>query len=241
VTPSGEIPSAGLLSVGILHTVPGLVASFDSELVALEPQLEIVHIADASLLATAISEGVTDAVRRRVSLHIRHLADLGVGAVLVTCSSIGEAVEAAAGENSIPVLRVDAPMAERAARLAAEHEDGPGRIAVLATLQATLGPTGRLVERAIAERVGASSVEVSGAVVDGAAAARNRGDHAEHDSLIRAAVADAAETADVIVLAQASMAQAAESAAGSVPVLTSPAGGIHSLLSALHGGSEELR
>jgi hypothetical protein len=39
----------------------------------------------------------------------------------------------------------------------------------------------------------------------------------------------------VIVLAQASMARAAEGAASGVPVLTSPAGGVRALVAALHG------
>jgi len=60
------------------------------------------------------------------------------------------------------------------------------------------------------------------------AAARAGGDQAGHDRLIaeavRAATADAG--ADVIVLAQASMAAAAESAGVAIPVLTSPAGGV---------------
>jgi hypothetical protein len=105
----------------------------------------------------------------------------------------------------------------------------PGRIAVLATLAATLGPTGRLIERAAA--ASSADVKVDARVVDGAVAARDAGDRATHDRLIREAV-EAAD-ADVVVLAQASMAAAAVDARGAVPVLTSPEGGVAALADAL--------
>jgi hypothetical protein len=80
---------------------------------------------------------------------------------------------------------------------------------------------------------------VTASVVEGAAAARSAGDQATHDRLIAEAVRAAAGTeagpgaAAAIVLAQASMAPAAESAGVAVPVLTSPAGGVARLAEAL--------
>jgi len=170
--------------------------------------------------------------------------------VLVTCSSIGEAVEEAAARLDVPVLRVDAAMAEEAVRRAADAasaggasaESTPGgtadhrpsaRIAVLATNTATLGPTGRLLERE-ADRQGVRA-EVSSEVVAGAAAARAAGDAAEHDRLVADAVRAAGADADVIVLAQASMADAAALAGVDAPVLTSPAGGVAALVAAVRG------
>jgi hypothetical protein len=104
-----------------------------------------------------------------------------------------------------------------------------GRIAVLATLAATLGPTGRLIERAAA--AASADVVVTAAVVEGAVAARDAGDRATHDRLIREAVRRV--DADVLVLAQASMAAAAVDAGAAVPVLTSPEGGVAALAEAL--------
>jgi hypothetical protein len=90
---------------------------------------------------------------------------------------------------------------------------------------------------------------VTASVVEGAAAARSAGDQATHDRLIAEAVRAAAApavraaagpgteagpgAAAAIVLAQASMAPAAESAGVAVPVLTSPAGGVARLAEAL--------
>lgn len=217
-------------TAGLLHTVASLAATFDALLDDSAPDVRRVHVIDARLLQTARQDGVTQAVLATVAAHARHLADCGADAVLVTCSSIGEAAEAAAGSLPIPVLRVDTAMAEQAVAIAS----GPsarGRIAVLATLDSTLGPTSRLVARAAA-RAG-RSITVAPDVVAGAFAAQDAGDRAGAEALIAAAVARLADNADVVVLAQASMAGAAQAAAVSVPVLTSPAGGVRSLLDAI--------
>jgi hypothetical protein len=222
---------------GLLHTVPALAPSFDALVAEAVPGARREHVVDAWMLETAIAEGVTPAVRDQVASHLRHLAESGADAVLVTCSSIGEAAEEAAAGIGIPVVRVDAAMAGEAARLA--RDAGSGRIAVLATNTATLGPTTRLIEREAA-RQGVDAV-VTASVVEGAAAARSAGDQATHDRLIAEAVRAAAGpgteagpgAAAAIVLAQASMAPAAESAGVAVPVLTSPAGGVARLAEAL--------
>jgi aspartate/glutamate racemase len=212
--------------IGVLHTVPALAPVFDGLIAAQAPELRRIHVADGWLLDTARRVGVTDAVRAAVVAHIQGLESGGARAVLVTCSSIGEAAESAAGQVGIPVLRVDAEMAAEAAQIAAA---GQGRITVLATLESTLGPTSRLVERA----TGGTPIDVRSSVVPGAAEAADGGDRAAADALIADAVRAAASDADVIVLAQASMAGAAEAAAVAVPVLTSPAGGVRALLAAL--------
>jgi hypothetical protein len=123
------------------------------------------------------------------------------------------------------------------ARTAAERAAaGSGRILVLATLAATLGPTGRLVEAEAADHVteGKQAIVVTASVVEGAAAARSAGDQARHDRLIADAITEAGDL-DVIVLAQASMA----TGAGDDPrVLTSPASGADGFLATLDIGKD---
>jgi aspartate/glutamate racemase len=213
--------------VGLLHTVPTLAVTFDAMIAERAPELERVHIADARLLQTAIREGVTDAVRMSVAQHLAHLVANGAEAILVTCSSIGEAAEEAAAVAGVPVVRVDAAMAADAV-VRAVAAAGSAAIAVLATNTATLGPTSRLIQREV-DRAGAD-VTVTASVVAGAVAAREAGDPDEHDRLIAKSVAAAADSADVIVLAQASMAAAADRADVRIPVLTSPQTGVDSLL-----------
>ncbi|WP_194420913.1 hypothetical protein [Microbacterium abyssi] len=202
--------------VGVLHTVPALVPVFDTLLRARSDDLDIVHTADASLLSRAIADGVTDDLRASLREHLRGLRDAGAESVLVTCSSIGEAAVEAAAVVGVPLQRVDAPMAAEAVTRASA---GSGRILVLATLEATLGPTTRLVEAAATTETGEIAVESR--VVEGAAAARSAGDLKEHDALIAAAITEAGDV-DAIVLAQASM---ASGAGADSRVLTSPESG----------------
>lgn len=214
-------------AVGLLHTVPALAETFDRLVAAEAGQLRRIHVVDAWLLDTARREGVTPAVQQAVLTHVRQLASAGARAVLVTCSSIGEAAETAAAAVAVPVVRVDAAMADEAAALASAP-GARGRIAVLATLPSTLGPTGRLVERAA--RDAPRPVAVTAEVVAGAAEAADRGERDRAERLVAAAVGRAAARADVVVLAQASMAPAARLADVAAPVLTSPVGGVASLL-----------
>jgi hypothetical protein len=142
------------------------------------------------------------------------MREAGAAAVLVTCSSIGEAATTAAAQVGIELARVDAPMAAAAVRRA---RSGGGRILVLATLQATLGPTSRLVRSGAPE----GDIDLTALVVEGAAEARSAGDLERHDRLIAEAIREAGAV-DVIVLAQASMA----TGAGDDPrVMTSPESG----------------
>lgn len=217
------------MRVGVLHTVPALVPVFQALLTERRGDLDIVHVADGSLLSRAIASGITDDVESGIRGHLTALRDAGARAVLVTCSSIGEAATDAATAVGVPLVRVDQAMAGEAV---ARARAGSGRILVLATLSATLGPTSRLVQAAAAgdaveRRAGENSavensaVEVSAQVVAGAADARAAGDLATHDRLIAEAIAAAGDV-DAIVLAQASMA----TGAGDDPrVLTSPDSG----------------
>jgi Asp/Glu/hydantoin racemase len=228
---SADLPSG--VRVGLLHTVPSLADTFHTSLADSAPGIDLVHVVDPALLRTAIQTGVTETVFRDVAAHVRHLRDSGAVAVLVTCSSIGEAVEAAAELVPIPVLRVDAPMAQEAVDLAAaagQRAGRAGRIRVLATLAATLGPTGRLIERYAQGR----GIEVSTEVVAGAIEARDAGDRDEHDRLIAAAVTRSRD-ADAVVLAQASMAHATRHLSIGIPILTSPQSGVDALLKTVKG------
>lgn len=205
-------PCAGLLHTAAVHAEP-----FETLVAAAAPAARQLHVVDPDLLATAIRTGVTPELTAAVARHLDHLVASGATAVLVTCSSIGEAVEAyQSPESPVPVLRVDEPMAREAAAIA-------GRITVLATLRSTLAPTTRLIRRY------AETAEISAEVVAGAADARLAGDRAGHDELIRKAIA--AAQADVVVLAQATMAAAATGTG--VRVLTSPETGVAALAAAL--------
>jgi aspartate/glutamate racemase len=144
----------------------------------------------------------------------------GADIVMLTCSSISHLAAATSERVGIPVLRIDEAMADQAV------ERG-GRIAVLATLPTTLAPTTALI-RERAALAGRDPAVIS-EVVDGAFAAVSAGDRPAHDRLVAEAIERVAPGADVVVLAQASMASAAAAASVDVPVLTSLEPGIRRL------------
>jgi Asp/Glu/hydantoin racemase len=206
------------MKIGLIHTSATLVPVFQALCVEKLPGVPVFHISDDSLIKDVISAGkLTPQVARRVCGQILLAQDAGASHVLVTCSSIGEAVEAAAGFAAVPVLRVDQPMADLAVATGR-------RIGVIATLPTTLDPTRRLVERrALANN---RQVEVSALLCEGAFDALMAGDSATHDRIVRAGLEGLLTQCDVIVLAQASMARVVETlpaAARRIPILSSPA------------------
>jgi aspartate/glutamate racemase len=148
----------------------------------------------------------------------------GADIVMFTCSSISHLAGSTADAVGIPVLRIDEAMADEA--VAAGE-----RIAVLATLPTTLTPTLALL-RERAELAGRTPGFVS-EVVAGAFEAVSSGDRSTHDRLVGAAIERLAADAEVVVLAQASMASAAEGVDVAARVLTSLAPGIRRLSEAV--------
>ena len=201
--------------LGIIHTVSQLAPTFAELAGELLPGVETTVIADELLLKRTIRDGsVDDMTRDRLRGHVSALADFGVDAVLVTCSSVGGVVDEIAPGADVPVLRVDRAMAERAVALGST-------VGVLATLPTTLTPTTNLVEAA-ARTAGRATTVVS-RLCDGAFAALDRGDRARHDAIIADELDRLVAEVDVVVLAQASMARiAAARPAGGTPVLSSP-------------------
>jgi Asp/Glu/hydantoin racemase len=135
---------------------------------------------------------------------------------MVTCSSIGPAVEAGAKLMGVPVLRVDQPMADKA--VAAGK-----KIGVIATLSTTLEPTADLIQRRAA--LAGKQIELTSKLVEGAFEALMAGDGATHDAKVAAALKELSQQVEVIVLAQASMARVVDSLAAAdkrVPIFASP-------------------
>jgi Asp/Glu/hydantoin racemase len=183
----------------------------------LPPGVNVFHVVDESLLCDIVRDGkCPPGTARRLVGQVVSAADAGATHVLVTCSSMGRAVEASRPLVAATVLRVDEPMADAAVRTG-------NRIGVVATLPSTLEPTVALI-RSRAAAAG-KDVELTAQVVDGAFAAVMSGDGATHDRLVGTAVRDLARKNDVVVLAQASMARVVDALPAEdkpVPILSSP-------------------
>jgi Asp/Glu/hydantoin racemase len=204
-------------TLGLIHTSATLVPVFQQLCNEHLPQVKVFNIVDDSLIKNVISCGeLTPATARRVVNYVGSAEAAGADFIMVTCSSIGAAVETAAGLTNVPVLRVDQPMADRAVHLGK-------RIGVVATLPTTLQPTSNLVQRRAA--AAGKSIELSSVLCEGAFDALMSGDAATHDAMVAKALRELSTAVDVIVLAQASMARVADGLSPEekkVPILASP-------------------
>src|SRR3954463_10128501 len=96
--------------IAIIHTVSGLVPTFKKLTEELMPGVETFNMVDESLLQNTIRAGhLEPQTARRLVTLVGLAEEAGAEAVLVTCSSVGRAVEAAQSFVNIPVLRVDRP------------------------------------------------------------------------------------------------------------------------------------
>jgi Asp/Glu/hydantoin racemase len=209
--------SAQPRTLAFVHTVLSLPPVFAALAEELVPDAEVFHVVDESLLTVTRKTGsLTPTTRQRVLGHLLSAAEAGADFVVVTCSSIGPAVDASREFVPVPVLRVDEPMADEAVRLGS-------RVGVLATLRTTLEPTAALVARRA--EAADKPVDVVARVCDGAFEALQAGDRDRHDELVRDGLRRLAADVDVVVLAQASMARVVDALPQEerrVPVLSSP-------------------
>ena len=114
--------------LALIHTGVFLAPMFTEMCKEVMPDVDVFNIADDSLIQNTIAANeLTPLTSRRLAAYIQSAEDAGADVVMVTCSSVGPAIEAARPFVNIPVLRVDEPMADEAVRMAS-------KIGVIATL-----------------------------------------------------------------------------------------------------------
>jgi len=221
------------LVLTLLHTSPRHVDVFErlfARLMQSErdenlPEIRLSHVVREDLLKRAIASGVLPEDTHARAVRILHEATAASDAVLCTCSTLGPAADEAASKTNKPVVRVDRPMAADAARAGSS-------IAVLATLKCTLKPTCDLISAEL--HAARSKADVAPVFIEGAWEAFEAGKVEKMNALIAESTIVAERAgADVIVLAQASMVDALGGANVTVPVLTSPAGGLAAAIAAI--------
>ena len=206
--------------VYIIHTSLVSHAELNALFAELAPDAKVHNIVDDSLLHDVMHNGgITPKVVSRMCAYVQAAAANGADLIFNQCSSVGEAADIAAQLVSVPVLKVDAPMAEKAVALGA-------RIGVVATVKSTMKPSCNLV-RTKANEAG-KAVEVVEYLVDGALDVLMKEKNREkHNAMVLEKVRQAEAECDVIVLAQGSMTVLLpELQDVKKPVLTSPRLGV---------------
>jgi len=212
--------------LAFLHTSPVHVATFDELVKAFAPDVRVDHVVDEALLADAQRVGADQPeLVARVQAAMAHAARKGASLVVCTCSTIGGAAERTPAAPTFSVARIDRAMADRAVRLGS-------RILVVAALQSTIEPTVQLIgESAHAAQ---AKVNVQTLLMAQAWPHFKRGDRTAYVDAVAAAVRDAAPGCHAVVLAQASMAPAADVLRDlGIEVLSSPVLGVRSALARL--------
>lgn len=208
-------------------TTPELIALVEEEVRKnIGEEAELISLQKPEILAKVRDAGFVtpEAAAELISMYMEAVRQ-GADAILNICSSVGEVadcVQTAAGYLGVPVVRIDEEMCREAVRRGA-------RIAVLATLPTTLAPTRNTVLR-VAQEMG-RQVEMVDGLIDGAFGL----DQEQFRRLLIEKAQEVRDQADVILLAQGSMAyveQDIEKATG-VPTLSSPRFGAAELRKAL--------
>jgi Asp/Glu/hydantoin racemase len=197
------------MRVALIHALKHSIVPIEASFARLWPDATIMNLLDDSLSSDVARDGrLTPAMTDRFLELGRYVASTHADAILFTCSAFGPCIEAVAREQTpMPVLKPNEAMIEQA--VARGH-----RIGLLSTFAPTL-------QSMPAEFP--TSVQLVPKLAEGALAALDRGDRAEHDRLVAKAARDLRDC-DLIALAQYSMAPAATlvGEASNLPVLTTP-------------------
>ena len=162
------------------------------------PGVKVHQIIDDSLIAEVnANNGPTIGVRRRLYNYYLQAESLGVDLILNQCSSVGEVADLIKPFVNIPVIKIDEAMARKAVSMGK-------KIAMIATVATTVGPSSRLILQMAKEAGKEIELDIH-LVKDAMMILIEKGDVETHNRMVIGEVQKAAETNDVIVLAQGSM------------------------------------
>lgn len=208
--------------VAFFHTTMNTPLTLKKAFEERYPGVPLITVMDDGIVPEVIANGnnITPGIVRKLISFAQENEKIGAAVAVCMCTTITEAVEAADKAVDIPFLTIDGPMLD-AAVCAGE------RVALLITAKTTIRASGAAVRRACI-RQGREFVQTDTILVPGAFEALNvEKNKAKHDELIAQAAREAAKDHDVIVLAQVSMVDAAQTLRDlKAPVFTSLESGL---------------
>jgi hypothetical protein len=197
------------MRITLIHALKHSIGPIEASFARLWPQARLMNLLDDSLSADLARVGkLNQRMTERFLTMGRYAASTGADGILFTCSAFGPCIEAVARAHApMPVLKPNEAMIEQAVAKGK-------RIGLLSTFPPTLVSMPPEFP---------SQVTLVPKLAEGALAALDRGDRAEHDRIVVEAAKDLRDC-DLIALAQYSMAPAAERVAEVTgrEVLTTP-------------------
>jgi Asp/Glu/hydantoin racemase len=202
------------------HTAEPNVALFGGLMAELAPDIPTRHVLETEPLQRAVAAGkVTSEIALFTEQRILAALADDPAVLVCTCSTIGGVVDHMAHPR-IPLLRIDRPMA----RLAV---DAGNRVLIAACVESTIGPTRELIESASWEKHPFQTFSSQIVRIFDAWPFFLAGDKPAYWQRIAERLREASPGFDAIVLAQASMAGAADLLADlGIPVISSPRTGV---------------
>jgi Asp/Glu/hydantoin racemase len=202
-------------TIGLVHATIAAIEPMRETLAEALPQVRVLNFLDEGILKRFNEVGViTPGIVRRLEKLVVASQESGAEVALLTCSSFSSTVNLLQPLVDIPVLAIDEMMIREAVRKGS-------RIGVIATVPGAFKSTqDMLYDVATREQL---DVSVQPVLVEGAFEALLSGQTSLHDKLIVSSLRQIAETSDVVILAQVSMARTVKMLPdGGVPVLSSP-------------------
>lgn len=162
------------------------------------PGIRVTYITDDTVLADVRDAGTpTKAVIERTILYTMAAEKAGADLILFSCSTMGDVAEICQKFSSVPVVRIDEPMAREAVSLGS-------KIALISTLMTTQAPSRRLIERL--GREAGKEMQINSVVQQEAWEALTEGDTKRHNEILLEEIRKLDTMGyDAIVMAQVSM------------------------------------
>ncbi len=182
----------------ILHTTLATTTTIPAMIRELYPdEFDIVNVLDDSLLNDIKCSGrMSASIIERFIQYACIAKNNGSDALLLACSSLGKAADIARELLDIPLYKIDEPMADQAV-------NSGNNILVLGTVKSTLEPTSDLIRSKRKSQEQSITCILIPDMFE-----LYEIDREQHDQRIAEVIQEHLNTYDVIVLAQASMANA---------------------------------
>ena len=191
------------------------------------PEARVYNIIDDSLLAGLFVHGSpTKDMAKRFCAYASLAEGAGADIIFSQCSSYGNVVDVARKLVDIPIIKIDGAMMELAVKSAS-------RIAVLATVKSTMGPSCDLLRECAG--IAGKRIEITEIVAENALSVlMDEKDPDKHDKIVMDLIDNLPKEVECAVLAQGSMHRLKDKLANAkIPVLVSPESGVLAVREAL--------